>query len=109
FHGGGGELKTKPTQHSVRGLRSIGIQPDILLCRTDRFLDSDIKRKIALFCDVDEEAVITAKDVPTIYEVPVVLAAEGLDRIVLKHLHPPPPQPPTPPPHDLVPPLNNPA
>jgi CTP synthase len=87
FIGAAGELKTKPTQHSVRDLRSIGIQPDILLCRTDRFLDSDIKRKIALFCDVDEEAVITAKDVPTIYEVPVVLAAEGLDTIVLKYLH----------------------
>jgi len=86
FIGAAGELKTKPTQHSVRDLRSIGIQPDILLCRTDRFLDSDIKRKIALFCDVDEEAVITAKDVSTIYEVPIVLAAEGLDRIVLKYL-----------------------
>ena len=87
FIGTAGELKTKPTQHSVRDLRSIGIQPDILLCRTDRFLDSEIKRKIALFCDVDEEAVITAKDVSTIYEVPLVLGAEGLDRIVLKHLH----------------------
>ncbi len=87
FIGAAGELKTKPTQHSVRDLRSIGIQPDILLCRTDRYLDPDIKRKIALFCDVDEEAVITAKDVATIYEVPVVLAAEGLDRIVLKYLH----------------------
>jgi CTP synthase len=87
FIGAAGELKTKPTQHSVRDLRSIGIQPDILLCRTDRFLDQDIKRKIALFCDVAEEAVITAKDVPTIYEVPVVLAAEGLDTIVLKYLH----------------------
>jgi CTP synthase len=87
FIGTAGELKTKPTQHSVRDLRSIGIQPDILLCRTDRFLDPEIKRKIALFCDVDEEAVITAKDVPTIYEVPLVLAAEGLDRIVLKRLH----------------------
>src|SRR6187455_751057 len=87
YIGTAGELKTKPTQHSVRDLRSIGIQPDILLCRTDRFLDSDIKKKIALFCDVDEEAVITAKDVETIYEVPVVLAAEGLDRIVLKYLH----------------------
>jgi len=87
FIGAAGELKTKPTQHSVRDLRSIGIQPDILLCRTDRFLDGDIKRKIALFCDVDEEAVITAKDVSTIYEVPVVLAGEGLDRIVLKYLH----------------------
>ena len=86
FIGTAGELKTKPTQHSVRDLRSIGIQPDILLCRTDRFLDADIKRKIALFCDVDEEAVITAKDVSTIYEVPLVLSAEGLDRIVLKLL-----------------------
>jgi CTP synthase len=87
YIGTAGELKTKPTQHSVRDLRSIGIQPDILLCRTDRFLDPDIKRKIALFCDVDEEAVITAKDVPTIYEVPLVLATEGLDRIVLRLLH----------------------
>ena len=86
FIGTASELKTKPTQHSVRDLRSIGIQPDILLCRTDRFLPPDIKKKIALFCDVDEEAVITAKDVANIYEVPTVLAAEGLDRIVLKHL-----------------------
>src|SRR4026207_1734 len=87
FIGAAGELKTKPTQHSVRDLRSIGIQPDILLCRTDRFLDPDIKQKIALFCDVAEEAVITAKDVETIYEVPVVLAADALDSIVLKYLH----------------------
>ena len=87
FIGTAGELKTKPTQHSVRDLRSIGIQPDILLCRTDRFLDADIKRKIALFCDVPEEAVITALDVATIYEVPLVLSAEGLDRIVLKLLN----------------------
>jgi CTP synthase len=87
FIGTAGELKTKPTQHSVRDLRSIGIQPDILLCRTDRALDADLKQKIALFCDVDEEAVITAKDVNTIYEVPLALAAEGLDRIVLKYLH----------------------
>jgi CTP synthase len=87
FIGAAGELKTKPTQHSVRDLRSIGIQPDILLCRTDRFLDQDIKRKIALFCDVDEEAVITAKDVSSIYEVPLVLGAEGLDRIVLQRLN----------------------
>jgi CTP synthase len=86
FIGTAGELKTKPTQHSVRDLRSIGIQPDVLLCRTDRFLDADIKRKIALFCDVPEEAVITAKDVDTIYEVPLVLKAEGLDQIVLKQL-----------------------
>ena len=87
FIGTAGELKTKPTQHSVRDLRSIGIQPDILLCRTDRFLPRDIRRKIALFCDVDEEAVITAKDVDTIYEVPLVLREEGLDDIVLKGLH----------------------
>jgi CTP synthase len=86
YIGTAGELKTKPTQHSVRDLRSIGIQPDVLLCRTDRFLDSDLKRKIALFCDVAEEAVITAKDVDTIYEVPLVLKAEGLDQIVLKQL-----------------------
>ena len=87
YIGAAGELKTKPTQHSVRDLRSIGIQPDILLCRTDHFLDADIKRKIALFCDVDQEAVITALDVPTIYEVPLVLADEGIDRIVLKLLN----------------------
>ena len=86
FIGTAGELKTKPTQHSVRDLRAIGIQPDILLCRTDRFLDRDIKRKIALFCDVAEEAVITAKDVKSIYEVPLVLATEGLDHILLRLL-----------------------
>jgi CTP synthase len=90
YIGTAGELKTKPTQHSVRDLRSIGIQPDILLCRTDRSLDADIKRKIALFCDVPEEAVITAKDVDTIYEVPLLLKAEGLDQIVLKQLRLPP-------------------
>ena len=87
FIGTAGELKTKPTQHSVRDLRALGIQPDLLLCRTDRFLPTEIRRKIALFCDVDEEAVITAKDVSSIYEVPLVLAAEGLDRIVIRHLH----------------------
>jgi CTP synthase len=82
-----GELKTKPTQHSVRDLRSIGIQPDVLLCRTDRPLDADMKRKIALFCDVDEEAVVTARDVSSIYEVPLSLSAEGLDTILLNRLH----------------------
>src|SRR4026209_691247 len=87
YIGAAGELKTKPTQHSVRDLRSIGIQPDVLLCRTDRFLDQDLKREMGLFCDVDEEAVITAKDLSSIYEVPLVLAAEGLDRIVLNRLH----------------------
>jgi CTP synthase len=80
------ELKTKPMQHSVRELRAIGIQPDILLCRTDRYLSPDIKSKLALYCDVPEEAVITAKDVETIYEVPLVLSGEGLDPIVLKSL-----------------------
>ena len=86
FIGAAGELKTKPTQHSVRDLRSLGIQPDILLCRTDRFLPPDIRRKIALFCDVDEDAVITAKDVSSIYEVPLVLGEEGLDRNILRLL-----------------------
>ena len=85
--GTAGELKTKPTQHSVRDLRSIGIQPDILLCRTDRPLPRDVKQKIALFCDVDEEAVITARDVGSIYEVPMALASEGIDAIILKLLH----------------------
>ena len=80
------ELKTKPMQHSVREMRAIGIQPDILLCRTDRYLSPDIKSKLALYCDVPEEAVITAKDVETIYEVPIVLSGEGLDRIVLRDL-----------------------
>jgi CTP synthase len=81
------ELKTKPTQHSVKELLSIGIQPDILLCRTDRFLANEIKSKIALFCNVEEEAVITAKDVASIYEVPLVFSHEGVDRLVLKYLH----------------------
>src|SRR5207237_8102857 len=66
------ELKTKATQHSVKELRAIGIQPDVLLCRTDRYLPPGIKSKIALFCDVEEEAVITAKDVEASYEVPLV-------------------------------------
>ncbi|HXZ32375.1 MAG TPA: CTP synthase [Terriglobales bacterium] len=80
------ELKTKPTQHSVKELLSIGIQPDILLCRTDRFLSKEIKSKIALFCNVEEEAVITAKDVASIYEVPLVFSHEGVDTLVLKYL-----------------------
>ncbi len=81
------ELKTKPTQHSVKELLSIGIQPDILLCRTDRFLAKEIKSKIALFCNVGEEAVITAKDVASVYEVPLVFANEGVDTLILKDLH----------------------
>ncbi|MES2222532.1 MAG: CTP synthase [Acidobacteriota bacterium] len=81
------ELKTKPTQHSVKELLSIGIQPDILLCRTDRFLSREMKSKIALFCNVEEQAVVTAKDVPSIYEVPLVFAQEKVDALVLKYLH----------------------
>jgi len=81
-----GELKTKPTQHSVRELREIGIQADILLCRTDRLLPREIKDKISLFCNVNPEAVITAKDVKSIYEVPLVLHEEGLDSIIVKLL-----------------------
>src|SRR6202165_4000696 len=80
------ELKTKPTQHSVKELLSIGIQPDILLCRTDRFLSKEIKSKIALFCNVEDEAVITAKDVASIYEVPLVFAREGVDTLLLRYL-----------------------
>ena len=82
-----GEVKTKPTQHSVKELRSIGIQPDIILCRTDRFLSSDIKAKIALFCNVSQDAVITAKDVDCIYEVPLVFNQEKLDDKVLEILN----------------------
>jgi len=80
------ELKTKPMQHSVRELRAIGIHPHVLLCRTDRYLSPDIKAKLSLYCDVPEEAVITAKDVESIYEVPLVLSGEGLDGIILESL-----------------------
>ncbi len=82
-----GEIKTKPTQHSVKELRSIGIQPDILLCRTDRYLSKEIKAKIALFCNVDVDAVITAKDVECIYEVPLVFNKEGLDDKIVELLN----------------------
>ncbi len=82
-----GELKTKPTQHSVKELREIGIQPDILLCRTDRLLSPDIKAKIALFCNVDKNAVITAKNVDTVYEVPIVFHQEGLDEKIAEKLN----------------------
>jgi CTP synthase len=81
------ELKTKPTQHSVKELRAIGIQPDILLCRAERSLPDDMKDKIALFCDVDKEAVIAAKDVKSVYEIPLVFAEEKVDEIILRHLH----------------------
>ena len=87
FIAAAGELKTKPTQHSVRELREIGIQADIVLCRTDRYLPPDMKAKIALFCNVADEAVITAKDADSIYEVPVLLGEQGLDRLVLRYLH----------------------
>jgi CTP synthase len=81
-----GELKTKPTQHSVRALRDIGIQPDILICRTERELSDEIKRKIALFCNVGTDAVIDARDVASIYEVPLRFHQDGLDDIVLTKL-----------------------
>src|ERR1035438_4459475 len=80
------ELKTKPTQHSVKELRAIGIQPDILLCRSERPLPADMKDKIALFCDVDKDAVITAKDVHSVYEIPIVFAEEGVDEIILRQI-----------------------
>ena len=82
-----GELKTKPTQHSVKELREIGIQPDILLCRTDRLLSPDIKAKIALFCNVDKDEVITAKNVETVYEVPISFHQEGLDEKIVEKLN----------------------
>ena len=81
-----GELKTKPTQHSVKELRSIGIQPDIIVCRTEKEISDDMKRKIALFCDVDPEAVISNMTCRSIYEVPLLLQQEGLDRIALQKL-----------------------
>jgi len=87
FISAAGELKTKPTQHSVKELREIGIQPDILLCRTDRYLSKEIKAKIALFCNVAPDAVITAKDVESIYEVPLVFHKEGLDDKIVEILN----------------------
>lgn len=80
------EIKTKPTQHSVNKMREIGIQPDILLCRTDRSIPPEIKKKIALFCNVEPEAVVIARDVESIYEVPLMLHEDGLDQIILKKL-----------------------
>jgi CTP synthase len=80
------ELKTKPTQHSVKELRAIGIQPDILICRSERFIAQEMKEKIALFCDVDLEAVVTARDVKSVYQVPMEFAGEGVDEIVLRLL-----------------------
>jgi len=82
-----GELKTKPTQHSVKELREIGIAPDILLCRSDRPLSLDLRKKIALFCNVQINAVISALDVKTIYEVPLAFHEQGLDSLIIEDLH----------------------
>jgi CTP synthase len=82
-----GEVKTKPVQHSVKELQTVGLAPDVILCRTDRFLSKAIKAKIALFCNVDEDAVITAKDVDSIYEVPLVFAKENLDEKIAQVLN----------------------
>ena len=87
YIGTAGEVKTKPTQHSVKELRSIGIQPDILLCRTDQYLSREIKAKISLFCNVGVDAVVTAKDVECIYEVPLVFHKEGLDSKIVELLN----------------------
>jgi CTP synthase len=81
-----GELKTKPTQHSVAALRSIGITPDAIVCRSDREIPDSVKRKISLMCDVDAEAVVSATDAPSIYEIPRVLHSEGLDAYVVRRL-----------------------
>jgi CTP synthase len=82
-----GEVKTKPTQHSVKELRSIGIQPDILLCRSERLLPEDERRKIALFTNVEEKAVISAKDMGNIYEIPIWLHDQGVDDIIARKMH----------------------
>ena len=87
FIGPSGELKTKPTQHSVAALRSIGIQPDAIVCRADRPIPTSVKRKISLMCDVDDEAVVTATDAPSIYDIPRVLHSEGLDAYVVRRLN----------------------
>jgi CTP synthase len=86
YIGPAGELKTKPTQHSVAALRSIGIQPDAIVCRSDRPINDGLKRKISLMCDVDEEAVVSAPDAPSIYDIPKVLHSEGLDAYVVRKL-----------------------
>src|SRR5687767_14446948 len=87
YIGPSGELKTKPTQHSVAALRSIGIQPDAIVCRSDREIPPSVKRKISLMCDVDEEAVVNAADAPSIYDIPKVLHSEGLDAYVVRRLN----------------------
>ncbi|MGZ4485392.1 MAG: CTP synthase [Nocardioidaceae bacterium] len=87
YIGPSGELKTKPTQHSVAALRSIGIQPDAIVCRSDRTIPDSVKRKISLMCDVDDEAVVNASDAPSIYDIPKVIHAEGLDAYVVRRLN----------------------
>jgi CTP synthase len=87
YIGPSGELKTKPTQHSVAALRSIGIQPDAIVCRSDRAIPASVKRKISLMCDVDDEAVVNASDAPSIYDIPKVLHTEGLDAYVVRRLN----------------------
>ena len=86
YIGPSGELKTKPTQHSVTALRSLGLQPDAIVCRSDRPLPKALKRKISMLCDVDEDAVVSAADAPSIYDIPKVLHAEGLDAYVVRRL-----------------------
>lgn len=86
YIGTAGELKSKPTQHSVKELRAIGIQPDILLCRSDRAIPTEVKKKIALHCNLDMDSVIAARDVESIYEVPLALHDEGLDGLIVKKL-----------------------
>ncbi|TCZ78937.1 CTP synthase [Paenibacillus albiflavus] len=81
-----GEVKTKPTQHSVKELRSLGIQPNVIVCRTEHGLTDDIKRKVGLFCDIDSNAVIECRDAETLYEIPLMLHEQGLDDIVVNHL-----------------------
>ncbi len=93
FIAASGELKTKPAQHSVRELRSIGIQPDVLVLRADRPLDEELRRKVAMQCDVDLEAVIAAVDAPSLYQVPLLLRDEGLDEVVVRRLGLPPVEP----------------
>jgi CTP synthase len=86
YIGPSGELKTKPTQHSVAALRQVGIQPDAVVCRSDRYIPDSVKRKISLMCDVDEQAVVACVDAPSIYDIPKVLHAEGLDAYVVRRL-----------------------
>ncbi|OXM14703.1 CTP synthase [Paenibacillus herberti] len=88
-----GEVKTKPTQHSVKELRSIGIQPNVIVCRTEKSISEEMKRKIALFCDIDPNAVIECRDASTLYEVPLMLQEEGFDEYVVNHLKLSAPQP----------------